>query len=200
MHKKEYSAGAVKLSFWFTEFRKVVSLIHSGKTRDEIKLLAENENIFSASSPLRSKQIYNTVSSRVFSLSDGFHTLFEDSDHDMQKLIALIGVMKTDSLFFDFMNDIYREKLIIGDMILTDADIRMFFVNKQRENDKVAKWKDETLTRLRGCYKTYLAEAGLMEHGIGDRKIIKPLLEVRLTDLLSDGGLHQLLKIFTGTR
>lgn len=31
MKRKEYSAGAVKMSFWFIEFRKVVQLLHDGK-------------------------------------------------------------------------------------------------------------------------------------------------------------------------
>lgn len=31
MERKEYSAGAVKLSFWFVEFRKVVELLSEGK-------------------------------------------------------------------------------------------------------------------------------------------------------------------------
>ena len=39
MNKKPYSAGAVKHSFWFMEFRKVVSLLAEGKTFDEIKQL-----------------------------------------------------------------------------------------------------------------------------------------------------------------
>jgi len=28
MDRKEYGAGAVKFSFWFTEFRKVISLLN----------------------------------------------------------------------------------------------------------------------------------------------------------------------------
>ncbi len=35
MNRKEYSAGAVKHSFWFMEFRKVVSLRLEGKTWEE---------------------------------------------------------------------------------------------------------------------------------------------------------------------
>lgn len=45
MERKEYSAGAVKMSFWFIEFRKVVQLLHDGKSMDEIKALAQSENI-----------------------------------------------------------------------------------------------------------------------------------------------------------
>ena len=44
MERKEYSAGAVKLSFWFIEFRKVVELLHEGKNAEQIKSLALNEN------------------------------------------------------------------------------------------------------------------------------------------------------------
>ena len=65
MNRKEYSAGAVKHSFWFMEFRKVVSLRLEGKTWEEIKRLNEEENIFGAPTTLRATQIFNTVSARV---------------------------------------------------------------------------------------------------------------------------------------
>jgi hypothetical protein len=35
MERKEYSAGAVKLSFWFMEFRKVISLLNEGKQLED---------------------------------------------------------------------------------------------------------------------------------------------------------------------
>ena len=46
MKRKAYSAGAVKFSFWFLEFRKVVQLLSAGKDYDEIKRLNEEENIY----------------------------------------------------------------------------------------------------------------------------------------------------------
>ena len=61
MERKEYSAGAVKLSFWFIEFRKVVELLHEGKNAEQIKSLALNENLFAAPTTLRANQIYHTV-------------------------------------------------------------------------------------------------------------------------------------------
>ena len=55
MERKEYSAGAVKMSFWFVEFRKVVHLLDEGKSMDEVKQLA-------APTILRANQIFSTVS------------------------------------------------------------------------------------------------------------------------------------------
>ena len=53
MEKKPYSAGAVKMSFWFMEFRKVVELLAAGKTLEEIKEMNKNENIFGAPTAAR---------------------------------------------------------------------------------------------------------------------------------------------------
>lgn len=37
IERREYSAGAVKMSFWFMEFLKVVGLLASGKSFDEVR-------------------------------------------------------------------------------------------------------------------------------------------------------------------
>ena len=63
MNRKPYSAGAVKFSFWFIEFRKTVQLLAEGKSFSEIKLLNEQENIYSASTKARAQMIYSTVMS-----------------------------------------------------------------------------------------------------------------------------------------
>ncbi len=46
IERREYSAGAVKKSFWFMEFLKVVGLLASGKSFDEVRKLNREENAF----------------------------------------------------------------------------------------------------------------------------------------------------------
>ena len=138
MERKEYSAGAVKLSFWFVEFRKVVQLLHDEKTMDEVKALALNENLFAAPTAFRANQIFNTVSGRVKALDSSFMPLFLNSDLATQKLIALIAAMAYDTLFFDFVYEVIREKMIVGTDELLDSDVRVFFKDKQQQNEKVA--------------------------------------------------------------
>ena len=119
--ERKYSAGMVKRSFWFSEFRKVIQLLNSGKKMDEIKAMNIEENIFAAPTTARAIQIFNTVSTRVKSLDKSFYKLFEESDIATQKIIALIAVMNVDSLFFDFVYEVYREKLMIGSNQLKDS-------------------------------------------------------------------------------
>lgn len=200
MERKEYSAGMVKLSFWFSEFRNVIQLLNSGKILPEIKKINLEENIFSAPTQARAIQIFNTVSTRVKSLDPSFYTLLKQSDISNQKIINLIAVMHSDSLFFDFLYEVYREKLIIGIDELGDSDFGIFFKDKQLHSEKVAKWKDNTLKRLSNCYKTMLMEAGVTNKATGNRKILKPILDKSLEDCLKANGLELTLHALTGVR
>lgn len=200
MGKKEYSAGMVKLSFWFSEFRKVIGLLNSGKTMEEIKALNINENIFAAPTAARAIQIFNTVSNRVKSLDESFYKLFEESDVATQKIITLIAIMNVDSLFFDFVYEVYREKLIIGSNRLSDSDIRIFFKDKQLQSEKVAGWTDYTLKRLGVCYKTMLMEAGVTDRATGDRELLKPILDIALGNCLKEHDMELFVRTLTGVR
>lgn len=200
MHINEYSAGMVKMSFWFLEFRKVINLLNEGNSWDEIKRLSIEENIFGAPTTARAKQILITVSNRVKSIDEGFYTLFESSDISTQKIIVLIAIMNTDTLFFDFVYEVYREKLILGSDTLTDSDLGVFFKNKQVQSDKVAGWTDYTLKRLGACYKTLLMEAGMIDRALGERTLKKPILDIGLERRLKDTGMELVLKALTGVR
>ena len=200
MNKKPYSAGAVKHSFWFMEFRKVVSLRAEGKTWDEIKQLNEDENIFGAPTPLRANQIWSTVSGRIKCLDDSFYPIFQSCDVSAQKLFALVAAMAYDTLFAEFVYEVIREKLIIGSNEYADSDIRIFFKNKQEQDEKVAKWTDVTTKRLGACYKTLLFEAGLTDKGKDLRKIFKPILDPAMERWLLDQNMEYYVKALTGVR
>ena len=200
MKQKEYSAGMVKLSFWFAEFRKLVGLLNQGKTLPEIKQLNLRDNLFAAPTQTRAVQIFNTVSTRVKELDASFLALFEDCDISNQKFIVLLAIMRSDRLFFEFMYEVYREKLMLGMDTLADSDIAIFFKNKQLQSEKVARWTEATLKNLQKAYKGILVEAGLLERSIGDRKILKPVLDKSVEEYLTANSMDVLLHALTGVR
>ena len=202
MKRNKYSAGAVKFSFWFMEFRKEVQLLASGKTFEDIKELNDNENLFNASTPARSKMIYSTVSARIKSLGDSFYIPFLDSDVSTQKLFALAATLAHDTLFFDFVYAVFREKLIIGSNTLPDADFSIYFTNKQEQYEEVEKFTEATIKRLARSYKTMLFEAGVLDDNnrASERKILKPVLDPVLKHWLDDYGYGQIAKAMEGIR
>ena len=200
MERKGYSAGAVKMSFWFVEFRKVVDLLEQGKSIDEIRTLALNENLFAAPTALRASQIYSTVTGRIKSLDQSFVPLFQKSDLATQKLFALVAAMAYDTLFFDFVYEVIREKMILGSNELMDRDVRVFFKDKQQQNEKVAGWTDATLVRLGKCYKTMLYEAGVIDKAKAARTILRPILDPELVRWLEQNNMGVYVKALAGVR
>ena len=200
MERKEYSAGAVKMSFWFVEFRKVVHLLDEGKSMDEVKQLALNKNLFAAPTILRADQIFSTVSGRIKALDESFIPVFMTGDLATQKLVALIAAMAYDTLFFDFVYEVIREKLMLGSNELKDSDVRVFFKDKQQQNEKVAAWTDATLVRLGRCYKTMLYEAGVIDKAKSARKIFRPILDPELTRWLEKNDMAIYIKALTGVQ
>lgn len=202
MERKPYSAGAVKFSFWFMEFRKTVQLLAEGKSFADIKRLNEEENIYAASTKARAQMIYSTVTARIKMLDDSFYPVFLSGDLATQKMFALVATLAHDTLFFDFVFEVVREKMILGADELTDADIRIFFKSKQAQSEKVAAFQDYTLHRLGSCYKTQLTEAGLLDgnRSGNTRKILKPILDIELEHWLQNHGYAIMVNALTGVR
>jgi len=200
MDRREYSAGAVKHSFWFMEFRKVVSLRSEGMSWDDIRILNEKENIFGAPTSLRATQIFQTVSARVKSLDESFYPVFETCDLASQKLFALVAAMAYDTLFGALVYELVREKMIIGSNELSDSDLRIFFKNKQEQSEKAAKWTEATIKKLMVSYKSMLYEAGVTNKEKNVKKIYKPLPDPVMERWMQEHGLEYELKAITGVR
>ena len=200
MNKREYSAGAVKHSFWFMEFRRAVSLRGEGKSWEEIRDMNEKENIFGAPTALRATQIYNTVSARVKSLNESFYPIFEACDLASQKLFALVAAMTYDMLFGELVYELIREKMIIGSNELADSDLRIFFKDKQQQSEKAAAWTEATIKKLMVSYKSMLYEAGVTNKAKNVREIYKPLPDPAMERWMQDQGLTYQLKAITGVR
>ena len=180
MVRKEYSAGGVKHPFWFLEFKKAAILRDQGVTWEELRTRSREENLFSAASPARAEMTCNTVEARMQTLPDSFLPMFVFGDPATQKLFCLLGCMGNDTLFFDFCYEVIREKVQLGVNAFSDADIRLFFKDKQSQDEKVAEWTDYTLKRLGSYYKNLLYEAGLTDHGKTERRYAKPIIDREL--------------------
>ncbi|MDY0234733.1 MAG: DUF1819 family protein [Gudongella sp.] len=201
MEKTEYSAGMVKFPYWFVEFKKMISMLNEGMTFDEIKKKNLEDNIFSATTEDRAIMTYSTVSKRAKTLNEAYIKLFPELDVTNQKLVLLIAIMKSDVLFFEFMYEVFREKLIMGIDDLEEKDFSIFLKNKQMQSERVAKWKDYTLKRLAGAYKTVLIESGVLENYVdGSRKIKKPIMDISLEELLKENNQGIYLNILQGVR
>ncbi len=194
----QYSAGAVSKGFWFQEFKKYNYLLNKGFKDAEIKKMQKEENILLAPSDDYGKKMINEVSRRTNALPKEIFSIFTSLPVSDQKILNILGIMMTDRLFFEYMYEVYREKIITGNLEFDDSDIRVFFKNKSEQSEKVANFKSYTKKRLAGAYKTYLKEANLIVEDSNLLIIKKPILDIDLEKKMKNGSLYPYLRVFLG--
>lgn len=195
---KEYNAGIVSTSFWYDEFRQYIQLINSGMETEEIREQAIDSNLFLASTTARAKRMIGAVSKRVNSLDEDVKILFDVLDISNQKALNMIAIMNTNKLIKEFMYEVYRNELIMGDSVIETHEYIAFFNKKQSESVEIAAWTDQTVKRMRGIIHTFLIDAGLVVER--DRKdyIRRVQLNHQLRELFINNGQQILVDSLTG--
>lgn len=193
-----YSASIISTSFWFLESKKVAELILEGYSKDEILNAALEDNIFQVETERRVRDITNTTYRRLKSFPEEVLEYFVRVDVNSAKIFVLISVLKSDKLFFEFMYEVFREHIVLGDLTLKNKDFEMFFDNKSYQSDIVSEWVDETLGRLKRAYNTMLSEAGVLDTSGNERVILLPFIDLKFKDILIKNDLRTYLYAITG--
>lgn len=196
----KYSAGLVSTSFWFIESKKIAEFILEGYSKKEIMEMAIEENIFQVETNNRIKEIVNGAYRRLNSFPEEILECFIRIDVNSAKIFVLISILNNDKLFFEFMHEVFKEHILLGDMALKDRDFDIFFDNKSYQSDIVEKWTDETVARLKRGYRNMLSEAGVLDTSNKEKVIIVPFVDLKLQQLLIDNNFGPYLFTITGEK
>ncbi|PKF86736.1 DUF1819 domain-containing protein [Bacillus sp. BA3] len=160
--KLEYSATLTGASFLLYELKQVLKLKRKNLSDAEIKKKVIEDNVFEYEVTSSLKRIVPSVLRRANSLDDSLQELVLNSPLEVGKIINLYAIMKTDKLFFEFMNEVIREKLDANNYLLEKKDLNIFFTIKAEQSEKMSKWTELTVNKLKQVYMKLLYEAGLL--------------------------------------
>ncbi|EJO5349028.1 DUF1819 family protein [Clostridium botulinum] len=173
----EYKSTIKSRPYLYKETKKATTLIKQGVEINDIKKKSIEDNIFQLESETRRKEVASIIVARLKDLDTFIIDKISEGSIETSKILVLYAIIKTDRLFFEFMNEVYKEKLLLRDLILRDKDFNTFFQIKREQSEKVASWTEATLKKLKQVYVRILFECGLIENQKGDRKIKAPILE-----------------------
>ncbi|MCL2156389.1 MAG: DUF1819 family protein [Methanobrevibacter sp.] len=197
----KYSSGLMALSFWYIETKKTAKYLIQGLSRKEIIELAIEENIYQVETENRKKRIANTCVTRLINFPT---ILLEDiinSDITSSKMLVLISILKNDKLFFEFMHEVFRNKIIIGEKYIEKKDLNIFFDEKKLQSETVNNWVPKTVQRLKLEYVNILRESGLLSFEKKDKKaIIFPILDYKVEQDIISNNLSPYLYVITGEK
>jgi hypothetical protein len=194
----KYSTSMACHMFWFNETRNTAELFLTGKTEDEIREFAYKENIYQVRTKERIRRILGVTIRRLNGLTDQLIGEIVKGDIETAKLIVLMSIMKSDVLFFEFMHEVFRPAIMLGEKKVTNRAVNAFFDAKKAQSNIVARWSEESIERLKRCYPKMLFEAGVLNSIRGERNIKIPHIDYRVRKLISDSQLTPYLTVITG--
>lgn len=196
----EYSAGNNSNLLWFVETKETVRVLQNANF-EEAKEKIISENLYQQKAENRRARQFNCIYKRISALPESLQREIVKSDLQTAKLIVLISVMLTDRLFFELVNEVYREKLRYAEEEIKESDINIFFQAKADQNEKIAQWSECGVKKLKQTYLKYMLEAGLLKSGDEDGKIVtKPYIEDGLRRDLFANHMEKYLYALTGER
>ena len=161
-----------------------------GLDHDEIYKKCYDENYVEIESLERRREVTNVIYNRLCSLDEFLLKEFYNGDVATSKYILVYAIAKTDTLFFDFLFERYRDALMNPERhYLSIDDFDDFFESKKQVDLIVAKWGKFTLQCLTKGYRNILVDSGLGRRErktiICERMMIHPAVEEHI-ELVGD--------------
>jgi hypothetical protein len=167
----EYSAIMTGEPFLHFELRTVAQMRMRGLSNNEIREVVKAENSFQYKTPKSIGRAVRAVLRRLDVLDDTLVEICANGSLSASRLVTLYAIAKTNLLFFDFLEEVYKEKCALGRSPLTAKDVRIFFTQKRQQSAVVAGWSEETVRKLRQVFLKILIDAGLVTP---DTQVVSP--------------------------
>lgn len=197
-NKWKYSTRIKSQSFLYVEMKKAGRLVLQGYDKQQIRDKSLDDNIFQVNTTARKSEIASAVTKRLSVLDTYLIEKLVSSDVQTSKVIVIYSIMKTDKLFFEFMNEVYKDKIMFGDKLILDKDFNMFFDRKKEQSPNVSLWADYTFYKLKQVISRTLNESGLCKREGKKMKIVEPIVESSVTEHIKEIGDKLYINILLG--
>lgn len=164
----EYSSSLNGASYLLFELKQVVKLQQLGLSQKDIRKKVVEENVFQFENKGRITRTLPSVMRRAKVVDPTLALLMMEGSIEMSKIINLYAIMKTDLLFYEFMDEVISEKLQNNDYLIEKKDINVFFTNKAEQSVKVASWSELNVERLKRTFMQILFESGILKERRGE--------------------------------
>lgn len=165
---KEYSGKLTGESFLLYEFKIVAKLKKEGFSDKYIRKMVLEENLFQYKFKSSITRRLTPLLQRVNIIDDTLIDMLIDDPLGNGVVINLYAIMKNDRLFFEFMNEVVKEKLQNTYEIIEKKDINIYFEQKAEQNEIITKWSDATIQKLKQVIKKILSEAKVINLKTGE--------------------------------
>jgi Txe/YoeB family toxin of Txe-Axe toxin-antitoxin module len=159
-----YNGSLTAEQFLFYEIRIVSKQYLEGKSIDEIIKYIKRDNLFQYPTERKISKLTRACHRRIIALGNE-KLVYElaNASIEVAKQINLYAMMRYNRLVREFMTDLIGEKYRQHDFSFTKKDINVFFSWLREQNDNVAAWSEQTITKLKQVLTKCLIETEMLD-------------------------------------
>ena len=176
-----YIASLTREPFLFYEMRTTAKLICEGLEDAEVVSRIAEENIFQYPTEKTVSRIARACIKRLRAMEDeSLIQAISIQPTDVAKQICLYAMMKQSRLVWEFMITVIGEKYRLRDSSFGKIDLNTYFMRLQEQDDTVATWSDNTITKLKQVLARVLVETEYLDNLKSDHLNpvwLQPILE-----------------------
>ena len=159
-----YNGGLTAEQFLFYEIRIVAKQYLEGKSLDEIIESIKRDNLFQYPTEREVSRLTRACYKRLVALgNEKLVCELANAPTEVAKQINLYAMMRYNRLVREFMTDIIGEKYRQHDFSYTKKDINVFFSRLREQNDDIAAWSEQTITKLKQVLTKCLIETEMLD-------------------------------------
>lgn len=165
MDISSYNGALTAEQFLFYEIRIVSKFYVQGIELGEAISKIEEDNLFQYPTERQISRMARTCYRRLNAL--GNTTLVQEistAPTEIAKQINLYAIMRYNRLVWDFMIQVIGEKFRTQDFSFERKDLHAFFSRLQAQNDSVAGWSDNTISKIKSVLVHCLVETEYLDH------------------------------------
>ena len=158
-HSYPYIASLTREPFLFYEMRSTAKLMAEKVPDDDIVKEIVEQNLFQYPTEKSITRMAKACVKRLHALEDdSLVSAIASQPTNVAKQICLYAMMRQSRLIWEFMLTVIGEKYRLMDMSFGKIDLNTFFMRLQEQNDTVASWSDNTITKLKQIIAKVLVE------------------------------------------
>lgn len=159
-----YNGCLTAEQFLFYEMRIVAKQYLNGMFVEDIIEYVERDNLFQYPTERKISKFVRACHRRIVALGNE-KLVYEvaNAPVEVAKQINLYAMMRYNRLVREFMEGLVGAKYRQQDFSYTKKDINMFFFRLQEQNDHVAAWSEQTITKLKQVLTKCLIETEMLD-------------------------------------
>lgn len=176
-----YIASLTREPFLFYEMRTTAKLICEGLEDAAVVSRIAEENLFQYPTEKTISRIARACIKRLRAMEDeSLIQAISIQPTDVAKQICLYAMMKQSRLVWEFMITVIGEKYRLRDNSFGKIDLNTYFMRLREQDDTVATWSDNTITKLKQVLARVLVETEYLDNLKSDHLNpvwLQPILE-----------------------